>query len=78
MSSFEENTLLDFLYLDVSGISQVSFFFLTEPNAPIRTGVTADLDPRGFGPPGPNPLADLEPPSQIWTPHKTFLFPNLF
>lgn len=61
MSSFEENTLLDFLYLDDSGISQVSFFFLTEPNAP-----------------GPNPLADLEPPSQIWTPHKTFLFPNLF
>ena len=24
--------------------------------------------PRGFGPPGPNPLADMNPPSQIWTP----------
>ena len=45
--------------------------------------------PRGFGPPGPNPLADLnppgpypladlDPPSQIWTPHLTFLFRNLF
>ena len=32
----------------------------------------------GFGPRGPYPLADLDPPSQIWTPHKTFLFPNLF
>ena len=29
-------------------------------------------------PPGPYPLADLDPPSQIWTPHQTFLFPNLF
>ena len=26
-----------------------------------RSGVTADLDPpRGFGPPGPDPLADLD------------------
>ena len=30
------------------------------------TGVTADLDPpRGFGRPGPNPLADMDPPDQI-------------
>ena len=42
-------------------------------------GVTADLDPRGFGhlgpylladldPPGSNPLVDMDPPSQIWSP----------
>ena len=33
-----------------------------------------------FGPPGPYPLAYLDPPSQMWTPspHKKFLFPNLF
>ena len=29
------------------------------------TGVPADLVPRGFGPPGPNPLADLVLPVQI-------------
>ena len=28
--------------------------------------------------PVPYPLADLDPPSQIWTPHKRFLFANLF
>ena len=27
--------------------------------------------PRGFGPPGPNPLADMDPLSRIWTPLKT-------
>ena len=48
-------------------------------------GVLADLDPRskfasGFGPPGPNPLANMDPrgtqsasgfglPSRIWTPY---------
>ena len=34
---------------------------------PIRThaGVLADLDPPKFGPPGPNSLADLDPPVQI-------------
>ena len=26
-------------------------------------GVPADLDPPRFGPPGPNPLADIDPPS---------------
>ena len=26
--------------------------------------------PRGFGPPGPDPLADLDPLSRIWTPLK--------
>ena len=36
----------------------------------------ADLDPRsksasGYGPPGPNPLADLDSPPRIWTPSKT-------
>ena len=25
----------------------------------------------GFGPPGPNPLADMDPLSRIWTPLKT-------
>ena len=45
--------------------------------------------PRGFGPPGPNPLADLDPPGPypladldplrgFGPPHKTFLFSNLF
>ena len=29
------------------------------------TGVPADLDPPKFGPPGPNSLADLDPPVQI-------------
>ena len=28
-------------------------------------GVLADLDPPGFGPPGPNPLEDMDPPVQI-------------
>ena len=28
-------------------------------------GVPADLDPPRFGPPGPNPLADTDPPVQI-------------
>ena len=32
-------------------------------------GVTADLDP-----PGPNALADMDPPSQIWTPLPNFPF----
>ena len=41
-------------------------------------GVTVDLDP-----PGPNPLADLDPPRSISASgfgphHKTFLFSNLF
>ena len=32
----------------------------------VGAGVTADFDPpRGFGPPGPDPLADLDPPVQI-------------
>ena len=26
-----------------------------------------------FVTPGPNPLADMDPPSQIWTPYQTFL-----
>ena len=33
-----------------------------------NAGATADLDR-----PGPNPLADMNPSSQIWTPHQTFL-----
>ena len=56
-----------------------SFLFVSKGG---RTGVTADLDPpriwtprsrsaSGFGPPGPNPLADMDPLSQIWTPLKT-------
>ena len=32
----------------------------------LYAGVTADLDP-----PGPNPLADMDPLSRIWTPLKT-------
>ena len=31
----------------------------------IVPGVPADLDPPRFGPPGPNPLADTDPPVQI-------------
>ena len=34
----------------------------------IVTGVPADLDPLKFGPTGPNPLADIDPPPWIWTP----------
>ena len=34
-----------------------------------HAGVTADLDPLG-----PNPLADMDPPSQIWTPLTNFPF----
>ena len=26
--------------------------------------------PSGFGPPGPNPLADMDPPPGIWTPQQ--------
>ena len=37
-----------------------------------RAGVPADLDPPRFGPPGPNPPADMDPLVQIrqriWTP----------
>ena len=36
-------------------------------------GVTANLDPPRIWTPGPNPLADMDPPSQIWTPYQTFL-----
>ena len=36
---------------------------LQRVNWPIyRAGVLADLDPPWFGPPGPNPLADMDPP----------------
>ena len=31
----------------------------------VAAGVLADLDPPKFGPPGPNSLADLDPPVQI-------------
>ena len=38
---------------------------------PLNAGVTADLDPPAdFGPPGPDPLADMDPLSRIWTPLK--------
>ena len=32
---------------------------------PAQKGVLADLDPPRIGPPGPNPLADMDPPVQI-------------
>ena len=46
----------------------------------MKHGVPADLDPPKFGPPGPNPLANMDPrgtqsasgfrpPSRIWTPY---------
>ena len=38
------------------------------PLADLDTGVPADLDPPRFGLPGPNPLADMDPPPRIWTP----------
>ena len=28
-------------------------------------GVPADLDPPRFGPPGPNPLVDMDPPTKL-------------
>ena len=31
----------------------------------ISPGVLADLDPLRIGPPGPNPLADMDPPVHI-------------
>ena len=39
----------------------------------IGSGVLADLDPRSksasrYGPPGQNPLADVDPLSRIWSP----------
>ena len=34
-------------------------------------GVTADLDPPRIWTPGPDPLADMDPLSRIWTPLKT-------
>ena len=37
----------------------------TAPVSSTLTGVTADLIPRGFDPPGSNPLADSIPPDQI-------------
>ena len=33
-----------------------------------NAGVPAIWTPPRFGPPGPNPLADLDPPPRIWTP----------
>ena len=30
-----------------------------------NTGVLADLDPPRIGPPGPNPLGDMDPPVHI-------------
>ena len=38
--------------------------------AVVIAGVLADLDPPRIGPPGPNPLADLDPPPRIWTPYQ--------
>ena len=38
-----------------------------------RAGVTADLDP-----PGPYPLADLDPPSRIWTPPPNYFIFHTF
>jgi len=32
----------------------------------------------GFGPPGPNPLADMDPLSRIWTPLKTSVLLSKF
>ena len=31
----------------------------------MAAGVLADLDPPRIGPPGPNPLADIDPPGSI-------------
>ena len=40
----------------------MEFRTLTRPQ---HSGVTADLDPTRFESPGPNPLADMDPPVQI-------------
>ena len=50
-----------------------------------RAGVLVDLDPLKIGPPGPNPLANMDPrgctfasgfvsPSRIWTPSKNLRY----
>ena len=35
--------------------------------------IITPVPPRIWTLPGPNPLADMNPSSQIWTPHQTFL-----
>ena len=36
-------------------------------------GHSAPLSQRILDPPGPYPVADVDPPSQTWTPYQTFL-----
>ena len=43
-----------------------------------RIWTPRSISASGFGPPGPYPLADLDPPRRFGPPHKTFLFFNLF
>ena len=65
---------------DWSGFGYFSPDF--SPGMPVSQRI---WNPRGFGtpgrnpladlePPGPNPLADMDPPSQIWTPLPDFPF----
>ena len=43
------------------------------PNWLLNKGIKEPQCHRGFGPPPrPNPLADMDPPSQIWTPYQPF------
>ena len=50
-------------------VKEVDALKLRVEQTMFEAGVTADLD-RG----GPNPLADMDPPSQIWTPLPNFPF----
>ena len=44
---------------------KASIKIATRLNSTTVAGVLADLDPTRFGPPGPNPLADMDLPTEL-------------
>ena len=57
---FYKITYEECMFGDLSSYACSLFVFQS-----VGAGVPADLDPPKFGPPGPNSLADLDPPVQI-------------
>jgi hypothetical protein len=49
---------------------ELRYFSTYIPNSLLRSGVPGNLAPPNFGPPGPNFLGNMAPPSEIWPPRK--------
>ena len=54
----------------MAGVAQ-SYQHLLTIDCLLLSGVLADLDPSRYGPPGPNPLADMAPLRGFGPPNKT-------